>query len=132
MSRMVSIIAVVLLAVGVWQSLAVYRFVTRASPVSATVIGVEVLRGPPKPRQRTPVRVAFSLPDGVKREAATHLPMLQVIKTGDIITVLVDPLHPERVALPLWSELWARSLTYMVGGVLVGILGFALSKRDWR
>lgn len=132
MSRIVGILALVLVAAGIWQSIEVYRFVQRSISVPASVVAVEALRGPPKPRQRTPIRVAFSLPDGTAREALTHLPMLQVIKKGDSITVLVDSKDPERVALPLWSELWARPLTYIVGGVLVGILGFALTKREWR
>jgi hypothetical protein len=52
--------------------------------------------------------------------------MLQQIKQGDSIRLLADPNKLDDVHLPLWQELRARPLTYLVGGVLQVIVARVL------
>jgi hypothetical protein len=129
---LISLVGVVMTLAGVWLGGETFAFQRRAIAVQATVTGVQELRGPPKPRQRTPLHVSYKLSDGREYSAITHLPLLQEIKQGDSIRLLVDPTAPERARLPLISELWARPLTYLVGGILLVVVGRVLSSKRTR
>jgi hypothetical protein len=124
MRRLLALVAVVLLGMGLYESQEVSSYLSRAVAVQGTVVAVETRTGPPKPTQNTPVHVSFSLPSGGSHTAITRLPLLQKLKEGDSIYILVDPTNPQDVRLPLISELWARPLAYLVSGVVLvaGIL----------
>jgi hypothetical protein len=132
MSKVVSAVGLALCSLGVWQGISTYAFVQRADLVQGRVTGVQELRGPPKPRQKTPINILYTDTKGMEVSAVAHLPMLQQIQTGDEIRVLIDPLHPGDARLPLWSELWARSLTYIIGGLLIAIVGRVLRQKHLR
>ena len=124
MRRLLALVAVVLLGMGLYESREVSSFLSRAVTVQGTVVAVEARTGPPKPTQNTPIHVRFSLPSGESHTAITKLPLLQKLKDGDSIYLLVDPTDPQEVRLPLLSELWARPLAYLVSGIVLvaGIL----------
>lgn len=124
MRRLLALVAVVLLGMGLFESREVSSFMSRAITVQGTVVAVETRTGPPKPTQNTPIHVRFSLPSGESRTAITKLPLLQKVKDGDSIYILVDPSDPQDVRLPLLSELWARPLAYLLSGLalVAGIL----------
>jgi len=132
MSRVVSAVGLVLCAVGVWHWSATYAFVRDAQPVIGRVTGVQELRGPPKPRQKTPINILYTTTDGREVSAIAQMPLLQEIRAGDEIRVLVDAKQPELARLPLWSELWARPLTYLVGGFLMLVVGRVLRVKRLR
>lgn len=132
MRKVVTLAGICLLCAGLWDGVSTYRFINSAEKVSAEVLSIQELKGPPKPRQKTPVHIAFENGLGEKRSAITHLPMLYRVESGDRIEVLVDRSDAERVYLNLWSELWARPLTYSVGGALLVIVSIVLSQRRWR
>jgi hypothetical protein len=132
MARIVVLVGFLLCLLGVWKGVETQRFSREAIVVEATVDAVEELRGPPKPRQKIPLHVHFQLPNGADHRVVTHMPMLQVVKAGDRIRLLVDPADAQRVSLPLWSELWAQPLTYLVCGLLIGLLGLVLRTRGTR
>jgi hypothetical protein len=132
MHKIILGLGVVLLLVGGIESAKTTNFQSNAVEVVATVTGVQELRGPPKPRQRTPLYVSYRQADGSEVQAVTHLPMLQQIKQGDSIRLLADPNKPDDVRLPLWSELWARPLTYLIGGVLLVIVARVLGTKRSR
>ena len=132
MSRVVSAVGLVLCGVGVWHGSSTYAFVRDAQPVIGRVTGVQELRGPPKPRQKTPINILYTTTGGREVSAIAHLPLLQEIRPGDEIRVLVDSTHPEIARLPLWSELWARPLTYLVGGFLMLVVGRVLRVKRLR
>lgn len=140
MSRVVSLVGAALFSVGVYQSWTTYSFIQRAELVVGRVVSIEELRGPPKPRQKTPVNLLYKLSAGnnhssglqTERSAVAHLPMLQDIKQGDNIRILIDPSQPQVAIIPLWSELWARPLTYLVGGFLLLVVGRVLRTRKLR
>jgi hypothetical protein len=79
------------------------------------------------------VHEKINLPSGEERSAITNLPLLQNVKAGDTIYLLVDPARPELVKLPLLSELWARPLAYLISGfVLVcGVLVVKVRRGDF-
>jgi hypothetical protein len=133
MKKFLTLVGVVLLALGVYQSTDTASFLSRAVSVPATVTLVEARTGSPKPTQNTPVHVKFNLPSGEERSAITNLPLLQNVKAGDTIYLLVDPARPELVKLPLLSELWARPLAYLISGfVLVcGVLVVKVRRGDF-
>jgi hypothetical protein len=132
MSRVVSIVGAGLLSVGLLQGWTTYSFLQHAQVVIARVASIEELRGPPKPRQKTPVNLLYKGKDGLEQSAVAHLPLLQNIRRGDEIRILVDSKEPQVARLPLWSELWARSLTYLVGGLLLILVGRVLRTRKLR
>jgi hypothetical protein len=132
MSKVVSAVGLALCSLGVWQGISTYLFVQRADLVQGRVTGVQELRGPPKPRQKTPINILYTNTNGVEVSAVAHLPMLQQIQTGDEIRVLIDPRNPSDARMPLWSELWARSLTYVIGGLLIAIVGRVLRQKRLR
>jgi hypothetical protein len=132
MSRVIAFVGVALFAFGAWQGLAVYSFVKDATPVMATVTSIQELRGPPKPRQKTSVHLLYTTPQGEEQSAVATLPFLQRIQQGDRIQVLVAGDRPGEAKLPLWSELWARTLTYLVGGALLIIVGSVLRTKRLR
>jgi hypothetical protein len=132
MSRVVSIVGAGLLSVGLLQGWTTYSFLQHAQVVIARVASIEELRGPPKPRQKTPVNLLYKGKDGLEQSAVAHLPLLQNIRRGDEIRILVDSKEPQVARLPLWSELWARSLTYLVGGSLLILVGRVLRTRKLR
>ncbi len=117
---------------GIWQGVVKWQFFHRAVMVEATVVAVEELRGPPKPRQKIPLHVQFTLADATDHRAVTHMPMLQVVAAGDRIRLLVDPTNPQSISLPLWSEVWAGPLTYLVCGALIMVLGRVLRTKNMR
>ncbi len=121
----VSLIGVATLVVGAFKCLSLIEFLQAASPVEATVVAVEHRSGPPKPRQNTPLHVRYKSRDGQEVLATTHLPLLQVVKEGETLTLLASTKNPQDVRLPLISELWATPLTYVIVGlcgVLVGVV----------
>lgn len=124
MRRLLALVAIVLLGMGLHESRQVSSFLSTAVTVQGTVVAVETRTGPPKPTQNTPVHVRFSLPSGESHTAITRLPLLQKLKEGDSIYLLVDPKDPQDVRLPLLSELWARPLAYLLSGIalVAGIL----------
>ncbi|MEY4668515.1 MAG: hypothetical protein RL518_1214 [Pseudomonadota bacterium] len=124
MRKLLALVALVLLGMGLYESREVSSFLSRALTVQGTVITVETRTGPPKPTQNTPVHVRFALQSGETHTAITRLPLLQKVKEGDSIFLLVDPSNPQDVRLPLLSELWARPLAYLVSGIVLvaGIL----------
>jgi hypothetical protein len=124
MKTILSLVAMVLLGMGLYESRSISSFLSTAITVQGTVVAVETRGGPPKPTQNTPVHVRFTLPSGDARTAITRLPLLQKVKEGDSIYLLVDPSDPQDVRLPLLSELWARPLAYLLSGVVLvaGIL----------
>jgi hypothetical protein len=125
-------LGLVLLLVGGIEGVKTASFLSKAIEVVGVVTGVQELRGPPKPRQKTPLYVSYRKQDGSEVQAVTHLPMLQQIKQGDSIRLLADPNKPDDVRLPLWSELWARPLTYLIGGVLLVIVARVLGTKRTR
>ncbi|MFN4896622.1 MAG: DUF3592 domain-containing protein [Pseudomonadota bacterium] len=132
MIRIISVVGLALCILGVWQGAMTYSFLQRASEVRGSVTGVQELRGPPKPRQKRSVHVLYRDQAGDEVSAVTHLPMLQEIKTGDEIRLLIDPANPSIARIPLWSELWARPLTYIVGGLLLSLVGRVLRNKQLR
>ncbi|MEN9846332.1 MAG: hypothetical protein RIS36_1479 [Pseudomonadota bacterium] len=124
MRKLLAVVAIVLLGMGLHESRQVSSFLATAVTVQGTVVAVETRTGPPKPTQNTPVHVRFSLPSGESHTAITRLPLLQKLKEGDSIYLLVNPMVPQDVRLPLLSELWARPLAYLLSGIalVVGIL----------
>lgn len=132
MYKAISVVGLILVFVGFWQGAETYSFVNDARLIQARVVTIQELRGPPKPRQRTRMHLSYKLDDGKEYSAVAHLPLLQEIKAGDEIRVLVDSSKPELAKLPLWSELWARTLAYVVGGVLLLIVARVLSTRNSR
>ena len=127
MRRILALVAVVLLGMGLYESQEVSSYLSRAVTVQGTVVAVETRTGPPKPTQNTPIHVSFSLPSGGAHTAIARLPLLQKLKEGDSIYILVDPTNPQDVRLPLISELWARPLAYLVSGVLL-VAGILVAK----
>jgi len=79
------------------------------------------------------VHVRFVMPNGEERSAITRLPLLQNLKEGDRIEILVDPSNPQLVKLPLLSELWATPLAYLLSGVVltVSVLVLKVRKGDF-
>lgn len=122
-----SLVAVVLLGMGLFESREVSGFLSTALTVQGSVVAIETRTGPPKPTQNTPIHVRFTLPSGETRTAITRLPLLQKVKEGDQIYVLVDPNDPQDVRLPLLSELWARPLAYLLSGVVL-VAGILIAK----
>ena len=124
MRKVLALVAIVLLGMGLNESREVSSFLSTAVTVQGTVVAIETRTGPPKPTQNTPVHVRFSLPSGETHTAITRLPLLQKVKEGDSIYLLVDPKEPQDVRLPLLSELWARPLAYLLSGIVLvaGIL----------
>jgi hypothetical protein len=133
MKKLLALVGVVLLSMGVYQTTETVSFVSRAVTVPATVTLVEARTGSPKPTQNTPVHVKFNLPSGEERSAITNLPLLQNVKAGDVVYVMVDQTRPEFVKMPLLSELWARPLAYLISGFLlvVGLLVIRVRKGDF-
>jgi hypothetical protein len=127
MRMILSLVAVVLLGMGLFESREVSGFLSTALTVQGSVVAIETRTGPPKPTQNTPIHVRFTLPSGETRTAITRLPLLQKVKEGDQIYVLVDPNDPQDVRLPLLSELWARPLAYLLSGVVL-VAGILISK----
>jgi hypothetical protein len=130
--KIISGVGLALLAFAVWRGVESYTFVSRAMELSGVVDSVEELKGPPKPRQKVPLHLSYSLPDGTRHRVVTHMPMLQKIEAGDTIRILVDGSNPQDVRLPLWSELWAGPLTYHVGGLLLMLMGGLLKGKATR
>lgn len=134
MRNLLVLVGVALLGMGVYETTSTLSFTGRARVVAAKVLEVEERTGPPKPRQNTPVHVSFSLPNMPEQQAVTHLPLLQTLKAGDSLYLLVDPQNPQDVRLPMISELWALPLAYLASGIaLLG--GVMLLKgglrKDW-
>jgi hypothetical protein len=127
MRTILSLVAVVLLGMGLFESREVSGFLSTALTVQGSVVAIETRTGPPKPTQNTPIHVRFTLPSGETRTAIARLPLLQKVKEGDQIYVLVDPNDPQDVRLPLLSELWARPLAYLLSGVVL-VAGILISK----
>jgi hypothetical protein len=132
MRKVVTLVGICLLLAGIWNGVSMYRFIHSAQKVSAKVVSIEEHKGPPKPRQKTPVHISFLNNRGEMRSAITHLPMLYRVESGDQIEVLVEGADSGSVHLNLWSELWARPLTYTVGGLLLMIVSIVLSQKRWR
>jgi hypothetical protein len=130
--KIISAVGLILVAFGAWRGVESYAFVSRALEISGMVDSVEELKGPPKPRQKVPLHLSYSLPDGTQHRVVTHMPMLQKIERGDTIRILVDRANPQDVRLPLWSELWAAPLTYLVGGMLLIFMGRLLRGKATR
>lgn len=130
--RVILAAGVVLLGLGLWRGVDSYTFRSRAIELSGRVDSVQELKGPPKPRQKVPLHLSYSLPDGTQRRAVTHMPMLQKIEAGDTIRILVDSSDPQDVRLPLWSELWAAPLTYLIGGLLLIAMSSLLRAKKSR
>jgi hypothetical protein len=125
-----SAVGVCALTVGAAKTFEVYRFVQSASAVVATVVAVEERTGPPKPRQNTPLHVRYRDRDGQDVLATTHLPLLQVVKEGETVPLLVSSTNPQDVRLPLMSELWATALTYLVVGCFAVVVGVVFSTKQ--
>ena len=132
MRKIIQGVGVLLLSYGLWNGYSTYAFVQSARTVSATVRSIEEPKGPPKPRQKTPVHVEFVAADGSTSSAITHLPMVYRVEMGDVIPILVAKNQTAHVRLNLWSELWAASLTYTIGGALLLIVSVVLSQKRWR
>ena len=124
------VVGVCAVIVGSLKCLEVFRFLQSAAPVVATVVSVEHRSGPPKPRQNTPLHVRYQSKDGQEVLAITHLPLLQVVKEGESVTVLASAADPQDVRLPLLSELWATPLTYLVVGCFALIVGAIFSAKQ--
>lgn len=124
MKKLISFVGVGCLLLGFFETTRTISFVSTALTLPAKVVSIETRTGPPKPTQNTPVHVTFTLPAGGERSAITHMPLLQKVKEGDVIYVLVSPENPQDVRLPLLSELWARPFAFLVAGLvlLCGVL----------
>jgi hypothetical protein len=131
-NKIILIVGLLLSIAGAVSAVQTAQFNQKAVEVVGSVLVVEELRGPPKPRQKTPLHVSYQLSDGQQFSAVTHMPLLQAVKQGDQIRLLVDPADPGTVRLPLWSEMWARPLTYLIGGLLVLLAGRVLTNRTTR
>jgi hypothetical protein len=132
MHKIILALGLALFAAGGVEAYKTADFQSHATEVVGSVIGVQELRGPPKPRQKTPLFVSYRREDGSEVQTVTHLPMLQQIEQGDSIRLLVDPRNPQDARLPLWSELWARPLTYCIGGLLLVIVARVLGTKRSR
>lgn len=133
MRKLLTVIGIVLLAIGVFKANALISFLSNAVPLTATVTTVELRTGPPKPTQNTPVHIRFTLPSGEERAGITNLPLLQVVKEGDLLPILVDPANPQVVRLPLLSELWATPLAYLLSGLAIvcGVLFIRVKRGEF-
>ena len=132
MKKVVSIVGLSLCIAGLWTGASIFNFQKRAVVIIGTVTLVQELQGPPKPRQKTPLHVSYKMSDGSEHSAITHLPLLQEIRAGDKIRLLVDPQNPRNARSSLASELWALPLTYLVGGLLLMIVGQVLQVKRLR
>lgn len=130
--KIISAAGLALFAFGVWRGVESSRFLERSLELPGVVDSVEELKGPPKPRQKVPLHLSYALPDGTRHRVVTHMPMLQRIEAGDTIRILVDRTNPQDVRLPLWSELWAGPLTYLVGSLLLLLMGRLLKGKVTR
>ena len=132
MKKLITLVGLVCLVVGIFESSQTLSFLSRALTVQARVVAIQTRTGPPKPTQNTPVHITFSLPSGTEHTAITHLPLLQKVKEGDTIYVLVNPEDPQVVKLPLLSELWARPFAFTLGGLvlLCAVLFVKVRQRD--
>jgi hypothetical protein len=132
MKKLIALAGIVCLVVGIFESSQTFSFISRALTTQAKVVAVQLRTGPPKPTQNTPVHVTFTLPSGSEHTAITHLPLLQKVKEGDSIYILVNPENPQDVRLPLLSELWARPFAFTLGGLvlLCGVLFVRVREKD--
>jgi hypothetical protein len=128
-NKLICGLGVAVFALGAFEAWQVRDFLAHSHEVEATVTLVEERRGPPKPRQKTPLHVVYRTQAGSEMSAITHLPMLQQIRVGDSIRLRADSRNPQVVRLPLWSELWARCLTYCMGGVLLVLVAKVLGAK---
>lgn len=134
MRKLLLLLGLVLLVLGVYDTAKTLSFTSSAQLTRATVLALEERTGPPKPTQNTPLHVTFTLSDGIERTAVTRTPLLQKLRQGDEIFVMVNPTNPAEVKLPLLSELWARPLAYLLSGfvTIVALVVFRSGiRRDW-
>lgn len=122
MRRFFTVLGILLALYGASVAGNTYLFLRRAVTVEAQVIAVEERRGPPKPRSKTPIHLRYTLPDGSEHLSKTSMPLLQAVKEGDRLMVLVETTAPEVVRLPLASVLWALPLATCVVGVVLIVL----------
>jgi hypothetical protein len=134
MRKPLLIVGLALVVLGVFDTVKMVSFTSAAVLTKAKVLALEERTGPPKPTQNTPLHVSFTLTDGIQRTAITRAPLLQKVRQGDEIFVMVNPLNPLEVKLPLPSELWARPLAYLLSGfvTIVSVVVFRGGiRRDW-
>lgn len=132
MKKLIALVGIVCLFIGVFETSQTLSFLSRALSTQARVVAVQTRTGPPKPTQNTPVHVTFTLPASGEHTAITHLPLLQKVKEGDTIYILVNPENTQDVRLPLLSELWARPFAFTVAGLvlLCAVLFVRVRERD--
>lgn len=116
------------LATGFVWCYSTYSFLKSAKPVEATVVAIEYRQGPPKFRQSTPVHLRYTTNSGSEVQTVTHLPFLQSLSEGKVITVLANASDPQDVRLPLLSELFAVPLTYLLFGIIGVFAGLGLKR----
>ena len=116
------LIALFLSVFGGFKGWEAYSFVSGAIRLEGRVYAVEVLSGPPKPRQKIPVHVEYEINGRVER-GETRMPMLGKLSVGDPVPLWVSASDPSRPVLAQPSALFAGPLTYLV----VGTLGLVLS-----
>jgi hypothetical protein len=134
MRKFLIVIALGLVAVGVFDLVSTISFTRKAVLTPATVVSLEERTGPPKPSQNVPLHVRFTLPNSTEQQATTHLPLLQEVRAGDTIYLLVNTENQQDVRLPLISELWARPLAYLGCGLVLLVALVVLKggiRRDW-
>jgi len=117
MAKALKLAALLLALWGAVTTYSAYTFIRDSVRITAKVIAVEELRGPPKPRQKIPLHVEFEV-NGMKLRTETRMPMLGVIKEGDSIPLWVDPSNPQRVELADLANVFAAPLTYILFGAV--------------
>lgn len=132
MRRVLTLFGLLLIAFGGFRGYEMYDFVSHARQVEATVIAVEPLPGPPKPRNRIPLHVRFVTPSGEERLIEVRMPLFMQIKEGEKIPVLVDQRDTQRAKIPLLSELWSGPTAWALAGIGAILLSIFAPRRKPR
>lgn len=129
MRRLAIFCSLALLLWGCYSTWAAYLFVANAERITGTVVAVEALTGPPKPRQKIPIHVEFDL-KGATIRTETRMPLLGAVHQGDQVPLWVNPSDPQDSRLAQPSSLFAAPLTYVVCGLIGAVLSLAYSSKS--
>jgi hypothetical protein len=131
MRRVLGVFGLILIGVGAFRGYETYDFVSHAYRTNATVLAVETLPGPPKPRSRIPLHVKYTTPTGEEQRTQVRMPLLQKIQEGDTVSILVDTRDTQSARVPLVSELWSIPAACIVAGLGAILLAtFAPRRRN--
>jgi len=106
-----------------------YRFLQTAHRVTGTVIAVEALPGPPKPREKIPLHVEYSIGGSTVRSVA-QMPMLGTFAEGSQVPLWIDSQDQQRAMVASLASLFGRPLTYLAGGLVLFLVGLLYSSKS--